>query len=70
VLSGEAGCAESLGLIGGVDRPRRGRGVGSGAGGRASGSAEAVVDPGVLAMPPHISWEQAKSFTRAALGDV
>jgi pyruvate dehydrogenase (quinone) len=30
---------------------------------------EAVVDPNVPPMPPHISLEQAKNFTRAALRD-
>jgi pyruvate dehydrogenase (quinone) len=57
VLSVAAGCAESLGFIGvRVDRPEdAGAAWGSGGGGRASGSA------------PHIFWEQAKNFTRAAL---
>jgi hypothetical protein len=33
------------------------------------GRAEAVVDPNVPPMPPHISFEQARMFTRAALRD-
>jgi pyruvate dehydrogenase (quinone) len=66
-----ASFAESLGLVGvTVDRPED---VGSAwdrvlTAGRPA-LLEAVVDPNVPPLPPHISFEQARLFTRAALRD-